>query len=116
MGDTSQVKKDIRDIVRRISKEFNTNFYEGNVLESIESRKYHGVSTDNSISLLVCTNKLQEGKIKAGQRSAIFEKCYLLSLSKSERKILVFSDGHFFNKFIEEHFDYLIGIEAILCK
>lgn len=116
MGDTAQTKRDIRDIVKRLSNEFNTNFYEGNILGNRESRKYHGVSIDNVISLFVCTNELQEGKIKAGQRAAIFEKCYWLSLSKSDRKILVFTDGYFLNKFMEEYSDYLVGIETILYK
>lgn len=116
MGDTSQIKKDIRNIVRRLAIEFKTNFYEGNILGNMESRKFHGVSSDKVISLFVCTNELQEGKIKAGQRSAIFEKCYWLSLSKSNRKILVFTDNYFHNKFIEEYSDYLVGIETIYKK
>lgn len=65
MGDASQIKRDIRDIVKRLSKEFNTNFYGGNILENKESRKFHGVACDNTISLFVCTNELQDGKIKA---------------------------------------------------
>lgn len=116
MADTSQTKKDIRSIVRKLDNEFNTNFYEGNVLGSIESRKFHGVSSDNMISLFVCTNELQEGKIKAGQRASIFEKCYWLSLSKCNRKILIFTDGAFYNKFMDEYSDYLFDIETVLYK
>lgn len=116
MGDTSQTKKDIREIVKRLSKEFSTDFYEGNVLGNKESRKFHGISSDNTTCLFVCTNELQEGKIKAGQRASIFEKCYWLSLSKCQRKILVFTDGYFLNKFMEEYSDYLVDIETILYK
>ena len=116
MADTSQVKIEIRDIVNRLGKELNKQFYEGYILEEKESRKFHGTSSDNEICLFVCTNKLQDGKIKAGQRAAIFEKCYLLSLSKFSRKILVFNDGLFYEKFKDEYLDYLINIEILLYK
>ncbi len=114
MVDTTQIKKDIRDIVKQLSSEFNANFYEGNIIGNKESRKYHGVSNDNTITLFVCSNELQEGKIKAGQRAAIFEKCYWLSLSKSTTKILVFTNSAFYNKFVEEYSDYLEDIQIRL--
>lgn len=116
MTDTSQVKKYIKELVKRLSNEFNTHFYEGNVLGNKESRKFHGVSSDGTICLFVCTNELQEGKIKAGQRASIFEKCYWLSLSKCQRRILIFTDGAFYNKYMEEYSDYLAGIETVLYK
>ncbi|AOR24138.1 hypothetical protein [Clostridium taeniosporum] len=116
MADTSQVKKDIRDIVKRLGQEFNKEFYEGSIIENKECRKFHGLSSDNEICIFVCTNKLQEGKIKAGQRAAIFEKCYLLTLSKTKRKILVFTDGLFYQKFKDEYLDYLNNIEILLYK
>lgn len=116
MTDTSQVKKDIRDIVRRLGKQLNKQFHEGYILGNIESRKFHGTSSDNEICLFICTNELQDGKIKAGQRAAIFEKCYWLSLSKCKRKILVFTDGLFYEKFKDEYIDYLNNVEILLYK
>ena len=116
MADTSQVKIEIRNIVSRLGKQLNKQFHEGYILENIESRKFHGTSSDNEICLFVCTNELQDGKIKAGQRASIFEKCYWLSLSKCKRKILVFTDGLFYEKFKDEYLDYLIDIEILLYK
>jgi hypothetical protein len=113
MADTSQVKKDIREIVKHLAVEYKTQFHEGNILGEKDSRKFHGVSSDSKICLFVCTNELQDGKIKAGQRASIFEKCYWLNLSKCRRKILVFTDALFYNKFLEEYLDFLIDIEAI---
>lgn len=116
MGDTSQVKLYIRDVVKRLGKDINKYFYEGSIVEKIEARKYHGISDDNEICLFVCTNELQSGKIKAGQRAAVFEKCFWLTLSKCKRKMLVFTDGLFYEKFKNEYGDYLDKIETILFK
>ncbi|AFM40272.1 hypothetical protein Desaci_1243 [Desulfosporosinus acidiphilus SJ4] len=116
MADTSQIKKDIREIVKSLSYQFNTTFYEGNILNSKESRKFHGVSADKSICLFVCNNELQDGKLKAGQRSAIFEKCYWLTIANCQRRILIFTDGGFYNKFMEEYSGYLSGIETMVYK
>lgn len=116
MGNTSQIKRDIREIVIHLSDKFNTQFHEGNILIGKDSKKYHGVSSDGTICLFVCNNELQEGIIKAGQRASIFEKCYLLSLSKCQRKILVFTNVDFYNKFMEEYSDYLIEIGTFLYK
>ncbi|MBN1075014.1 hypothetical protein DVV91_11745 [Clostridium botulinum] len=53
MADTSQVKKDIRDIVKRLGQEFNKEFYEGSIIENKECRKFHGLSSDNEICILL---------------------------------------------------------------
>ncbi|MBK1809520.1 hypothetical protein JHL18_02525 [Clostridium sp. YIM B02505] len=116
MADTSQVKLDIRNIVKRLGNELGKEFYEATILQNKDSRKFHGVSSDKEISLFVCTNELQEGKIKAGQRASIFEKCYWLSLSKTTKKLLIFTDGLFFQKFKEEYEEYLDDIEIMLYK
>lgn len=116
MADTAQIKIEIREIVSALGDRYNTKFYEGNILGNKESRKYHGVSSDRTICLFVCNNELQDGKIKAGQRASIFEKCYWLNLSSYEKKLLVFTDGNFYYKFLEEYSDYLVGIETLLYK
>ncbi|MBN1042769.1 hypothetical protein DVW07_11945 [Clostridium botulinum] len=53
MADTSQVKKDIRDIVKRLGQEFNKEFYEGSIIENKECRKFQGLSSDNEICILL---------------------------------------------------------------
>ncbi|EES50688.1 hypothetical protein NE172_03675 [Clostridium botulinum] len=53
MADTSQVKKDIRDIVKRLGQEFNKEFYEGSIIENKECRKIQGLSSDNEICILL---------------------------------------------------------------
>ena len=46
----------------------------------------------------------------------VAKKCYWLSLSKCKRKILVFTDGLFYDKFKDEYIDYLNNIEILLYK
>ena len=92
MADTTQQKRQVREAIRILSKKFNVLFSERNILEKGDKiLKFHGVSTDNKIALFVLNNELVDGKIKAGQRSAIFEKCYMLTLSNCEKKLLVLS-------------------------
>lgn len=113
MSDTVENKRLIRDVVSLISKKFSTNFHEVSIIGNLNGRKYHGVSEEKDMCIFVCTNSLIEGKIKAGQRSAIFEKCYWLSIGKHNSKILIFTDEGFHNKFLDEYSDYLCGIETM---
>jgi len=112
MANTTEIKKQIKEVVNKLSSEYGVNLHERDIVPN--GRKYNGVAYDNSICLFVCNNKLQEGIIKAGQRSAIFEKCYWLSLSDCDKKLLVFTNKEFYYKFIEEYSDYLKGIELRL--
>ena len=112
MANTSGIKKDIKEVVKKLSKEYGVIFHEKSIVPN--GRKYNGVAYDNSICLFICNNQLQDGIIKAGQRSAIFEKCYWLNLSDCSKKLLVFTDKGFYYKFIEEYFDYLKDIEVKL--
>lgn len=114
MADTAQLKRDIRDTVKGLSDRFHTTFHEGNILGSKESRKFHGVSADGSICLFVCNNELQDGKVKAGQRASIFEKCYWLTIGDRRRRILVFTNRDFHNGFMEQYSEYLSGIETMV--
>lgn len=86
MADTTQQKKQVREVMKVLSKQFNTLFTERNIVKKGDKMlKLHGVSADNKIALFVLNNELVDDKIKAGQRSAIFEKCYLLTLSNCEK-------------------------------
>ncbi len=107
MADTSEIKKEIREVVKTLATDFGVVFSEKSIVPN--GRRYHGVS-GSEICLFVCNNQLQEGKIKAGQRAAIFEKCYWLSLSNCKEKLLVFTDKEFYNRFIKEYSSYLTGI------
>ncbi len=113
MSDTTELKKDIRELVKKLSFQFDTILYEENILGKKDSRKYHGVSKDKGICLFVCNNKLSDDRIKAGQRASIFEKCYWLSLSSCKDKMLVFTNNDFHKKFILEYSDYLHDIKPI---
>lgn len=53
MADTSQVKKDIRNIVKRLGQELNKEFYEGSIIENKECRKFHGLSSNNEMCILL---------------------------------------------------------------
>jgi len=105
MANTSEIKKDIREVVKKLSNEYKVMLNEKNIVQN--GRKYHGFAIDNSICLFVCNNQLQDGIIKAGQRASIFEKCYWLTLAECSKKLLVFTDKDFYNKFIEEYYKYL---------
>ncbi len=111
MADTSEIKKEIREVVKKLASELGVVFSENCIIPN--GRKYHGVS-ENEICLFVCNNQLQEGKIKAGQRASIFEKCYWLSLSNCKEKLLVFTDKDFYNKFLNEYYAYLKEIKIKL--
>lgn len=111
MADTSEIKKEIREVVKKLASELNVVFSESCIIPN--GKRYHGVS-GKEICLFVCNNQLQEGKIKAGQRASIFEKCYWLSLSECQQKLLVFTDKDFYNKFRDEYSDYLKEIKMKL--
>ncbi|HZK54819.1 MAG TPA: hypothetical protein VFC84_11575 [Desulfosporosinus sp.] len=116
MADTTKEKKQVREVTNILSKQFNTLLIEKNVVDKGEKiLKYHGVSLDEKIALFVLNNKLVDGRIKAGQNSSIFKKCYLLTLSDCEKKILVFTDAVFRQKFVEVYSEYLNGIETMFC-
>ena len=116
MADTTQQKKQIREVIRILSKQFNTPFTEKNIVNKGDKiLKFHGVSADNKIALFVFNHKLVNGRIQPGQNSAIFEKCYLLTLSNCEKKLLVFTDPDFLRRFDETYKEYLNGIETLHC-
>lgn len=111
MADTSEIKKEIREVVKKLAVKFGVVFAEENIIPN--GKRYHGVS-GKEICVFVCNNHLQEGKIKAGQRASIFEKCYWLSLSECKQKLLVFTDKDFYNKFMDEYSVYLKEIKLEL--
>ncbi|MDF2891788.1 MAG: hypothetical protein K0R80_2155 [Clostridia bacterium] len=116
MSDTTDNKIIIREVVSLLSKKLSTIFHERNILRAVDSRKYHGVSEELDMCLFVCTNELQKPKVRAGQRASIFEKCYWLTLSEKKRKVIVFTNEDFYNKFIEGYSEFLKGIETMLIK
>lgn len=116
MADTVENKQEIREVIRLLSKKYGTELYEDTILQNYESRKYHGISKEKDMCVMVCTNSLVDGKIKAGQRSAVFEKCYWLTLSPLKKKMLVFTDEDFYKRFMDKYSDYLKGIEAVNFK
>ena len=111
MADTSEIKKEIREVVKKLALKFGAVFSVESIIP--DGKRYHGVS-GKEICLFVCNNQLQEGKIKAGQRASIFEKCYWLSLSECKQKLLVFTDKDFYNKFRNEYSAYLKEIKIEL--
>jgi hypothetical protein len=114
MADTTNIKKQIKDIVRLLSKEYGTVLKEESVLENKPNGlKFNGVSKEKDICLFVCGNKPRAGKVDAGQLDSIFRRCYLLTLSPYSKKLLVFINKEFYNKFMEKYSDYLGEIEAI---
>jgi hypothetical protein len=116
MSDTTDNKEIIREVVSLLSKQLNTTFHERNIIDNTDSRKYHGVSDELDMCLFVCTNELQKPRVRAGQRASIFEKCYWLTLSEKKRKVIVFTNEDFHNKFIEGYSEFINGIEAMLVK
>lgn len=112
MANTSEIKKEIREVVKKLSQEFNVILTEQSIVQN--GRRYHGVALDRSICLFVCNNQLQEGIIKAGQRQSIFEKCYWLSLSDCNKKLVVFTNKDFYNKFMNEYCEYFKKIDTKL--
>lgn len=116
MADSTQEKKIIKLIIKEVSKKLSKEckviLKQKSVIEDLPNGlKLHGISDDNKYGVIVCNNKSLDGKIKAGQRNAIFEKCYLLMLSRVENKILLFTDKDFYNKFVEKYEVYLKDIK-----
>ena len=116
MGDTTKIKKQIKDIVRMLSVEYDTILKEESVIKGKpDGLKYNGASEEKQICLFVCANELRAGKVDAGQLDSILRRCYLLSLSNYSKKLLVFTNNEFYEKFMEKYSAYLVGIETI-CK
>ena len=114
MGDTTGIKKQIKEIVRILSVEYGTILKEESVIKSkSDGLKYNGASEEKQICLFVCANELRAGKVDAGQLDSILRRCYLLSLSKYSNKLLVFTNKDFYEKFMEKYSDYLVGIDTI---
>lgn len=111
MGNTINEKKQIRSIIKQLSQEFGTILKEEYVLKDKGyGLKCHGVSEEKDICIFVCCNKLRKDRdrVDAGQLNSILRICYLLSISPYNKKLLVFANKDFYEKFIEKYNDYLI--------
>lgn len=114
MGDTSQIKKQIREIVTELGKEHGTIFREESILPNNPSGlKYNGASAEKQICFFVCNSTLKTGRIEAGQFDSMMRRCYLLSLSEYENKWIIFTDKDFYDAFMNKYAGYLKGIKAM---
>jgi hypothetical protein len=115
MSDTINEKKQIRSLIKQLSKEFGTILNEEYILrDKGYGLKCHGVSREKDICIFVCCNKLRVGRdrVDAGQLDSILRRCYLLSISPYNNKLLVFIDRDFYEQIIEKYYDYLVEIKA----
>lgn len=97
-----------------LSAEYGTLLKEESVIKGKpNSLKYNGASEEKQICLFVCANELSGVQVDAGQLDSILRRCYLLSLSPYRKKLLVFTNKDFYEKFVEKYLDYLVDIETI---
>lgn len=113
MADISQIKKQIREMVTQLGKEYGTIFREESVLPNNPTGlKYNGASEEKRICFFICNSKLKSGKVEAGQLDSMLRRCYLLSLSEYENKWIIFTDKEFYDAFMNKYAGYLKGITA----
>jgi hypothetical protein len=115
MSDTINEKKQIRSLIKQLSKEFGTILNEEYILrDKGYGLKCHGASREKDICVFICCNKLRVGRdrVDAGQLDSILRRCYLLSISPYSNKLLVFTNKGFYEKFIDKYSDYLGIIKA----
>jgi hypothetical protein len=113
MANTTQIKKNIKEIIKHLSEKYNIVLKEKSVIDNFTNGlKIHGISEDRKYGIIVCNNKLKDDKIGAGILSSILGKCYLLILSEVKNKILIFTNKEFYDKFLDKYGVYLKDIKV----
>ena len=83
--------------------------------DPLRSKKFDGVSSDGKIVAFISTSSgySKTGKLPTGKINKIYLYCFMMNLTKAERKILLFTNEEFFRIISKETEGFLNGFELL---
>ncbi len=118
MANTSSLSKVIYPyVIEQLNRKLGLNLAEEKqkIGNPGKSKKFDGVSQDGKTIVTIFTSVgfTRSGKTPVGKLNSLYANCYMLNLTKAERKILAFTSEEFMNIVNDKCSNFLEGFELM---